>query len=635
MKNSSTITRVVTVFLMAVTLISTTGATFTKKSPIPASPANVQGDNLAIGKNATQSSVYKGGSASRAVDGNTDGVYKNGSVTHTQSDRQAWWQVDLGKSSNISTIEIWPRTDCCEWRSSNLYVLVSDSPIKSTKLNTARSQRGVSSFFIQGSLEKPTTININRSGRYIRVQLSGKDYLSLAEVVVNSPGKATPPVAATPTNVPATPTSAPTSIPTSTPTSIPTINPTQTPTSIPTQAPTATNTQIPTLAPMNTATPANTPTSIPPTPTEIPPVEPTIDVPTAEPTQEQPPVVVDNSSVAKLGWFYNAPYPENEALVAEKFDTFYLSIDADYFRDRVRNTGKNSPIVFYMVFNAIFDMSSCEAQPNLSTAAYLPGDFCRIDQEHPDWFLLDTAGNRIMEDFGNGKYLVYMDPSNPGWREFWLERASMIMDQGWNGVFMDNMDGGLARFRRLGQIPAKYPDEDALQADYSNFAAYVANAYFKPNGYKLMANITETSWSNSGWMRYLDNLDGMMEEGFGVDWESGYLYREQWEYQLNNFETLQANGKEILYVAQGNSSDQGRQAFAYGSYMLVANGLSTFRYTHYNSYEQPWLYDNYSLVLGTPLGARYQEGSDWVRDFANGKIIVNPDAHTAVFQMNQ
>lgn len=379
------------------------------------------------------------------------------------------------------------------------------------------------------------------------------------------------------------------------------------------------------MIPLSTSTPTPEPT---PFPTEV-------IIPTEDPTLEPQPLEFDTSSVSKLAWFYNAPYPENEALVAEQFDIFYLSIDADYFRDRIRNMGNNTPMVFYMVFNAIFDMGSCQAQPNLNQAAYQPGDFCRIDQEHPDWFLLDTAGNRIMEDYGNGKYLVYMDPSNAGWREFWLERTRMVMDQGWNGVFMDNMDGGLARFRRLGQMPAVYPDDEALQSAYSDFAQYVANAYFRPNGYKMMANITETSWSNSGWMRYLDNLDGMMEEGFGVDWETGYLDREQWEYQLNNFETLQANGKEILYVAQGNHDDHGRQAFAYASYMLVANGVSTFRYTHYNVYEQPWLYDNYSIVLGAPLGTRYQEGSDWVRDFANGKIIVNPDAHTAVFQMNQ
>ena len=47
--------------------------------------------NLAQGKTATQSSTHASGAvASRAVDGNTDGNFGNGSVTHTNNDYHAW-----------------------------------------------------------------------------------------------------------------------------------------------------------------------------------------------------------------------------------------------------------------------------------------------------------------------------------------------------------------------------------------------------------------------------------------------------------------------------------------------------------------------------------------------------------------
>src|SRR5262249_16285581 len=55
--------------------------------------------NLARGKPATQSSTYPGypsAAASSAVDGNTDGNFFDGSVTSTNLDSNAWWQVDLG-----------------------------------------------------------------------------------------------------------------------------------------------------------------------------------------------------------------------------------------------------------------------------------------------------------------------------------------------------------------------------------------------------------------------------------------------------------------------------------------------------------------------------------------------------------
>ena len=59
-------------------------------------PAAVQGPiNLALNKPATQSSTATGGAAGLAVDGNTNGNFFAGSVSHTLLDNQAWWQVDL------------------------------------------------------------------------------------------------------------------------------------------------------------------------------------------------------------------------------------------------------------------------------------------------------------------------------------------------------------------------------------------------------------------------------------------------------------------------------------------------------------------------------------------------------------
>ena len=80
---------------------------------------------VATGKPAVQSSTllaYSGGDASRAVDGDTSqNNYNFGSCTHTQNDEvdpnaYGWWRVDLGMPYDVSTITIWPRTDCCQSR---------------------------------------------------------------------------------------------------------------------------------------------------------------------------------------------------------------------------------------------------------------------------------------------------------------------------------------------------------------------------------------------------------------------------------------------------------------------------------------------------------------------------------------
>ena len=125
---------------------------------------------------------FQGSTADKAIDGNTDGFYWNGSVTHTNFEVNPWWQVDLNNSRQINTIQVWNRTDCCSERLSNFYLFVSDTPFQSTDLTTTINQPGVSSYYTAGQGGTPTTFTINRTGRYVRVQLAGTDYLSLAEV---------------------------------------------------------------------------------------------------------------------------------------------------------------------------------------------------------------------------------------------------------------------------------------------------------------------------------------------------------------------------------------------------------------------------------------------------------------------
>jgi hypothetical protein len=83
--------------------------------------------NVALGKIASQSTTGFGGDASRAVDGNTDGNYGAGSVTHTDTgDPAPSWQVDLGTEFEISRIVLWNRTDCCPDRLSNFRISILD-----------------------------------------------------------------------------------------------------------------------------------------------------------------------------------------------------------------------------------------------------------------------------------------------------------------------------------------------------------------------------------------------------------------------------------------------------------------------------------------------------------------------------
>lgn len=152
------------------------------------------GDNVALGKPTSQSSTGYEGVPSRAVDGNTSGNWRDGSITHTNSEYQPWWQVDLGSRKSIDYVSLWNRTNCCSSRLSAFYVLVSDVPFASQTLSEVLSQTGVSAYYFSGTAGSPTNIDIERVGRYVRVQLTGTNPLSLAEVEVIEGGEIVPPM---------------------------------------------------------------------------------------------------------------------------------------------------------------------------------------------------------------------------------------------------------------------------------------------------------------------------------------------------------------------------------------------------------------------------------------------------------
>ncbi|MAG55430.1 MAG: hypothetical protein CMJ83_03985 [Planctomycetes bacterium] len=70
-----------------------------------------RGKNVARGRPARQSSTDYAGPAKYAVDGNTSGVYEQKSVTHTRTERDPWWEVDLGDLHSITDVTLWNRTD--------------------------------------------------------------------------------------------------------------------------------------------------------------------------------------------------------------------------------------------------------------------------------------------------------------------------------------------------------------------------------------------------------------------------------------------------------------------------------------------------------------------------------------------
>ncbi|QDH79848.1 DUF1735 domain-containing protein [Echinicola soli] len=179
-----------TSYMLPLEIMSVEGGNIQMNKSMNIKYYNIQGGpppNIAVGKPTSQKSTAHGGISSRAVDGNTNGFWANGSITHTGTRDQDWWEVDLEEISPlITTIKLYNRMDGGpSTRLSDFHVFVSDVPFESTVLSETMAQEGVFDYFFEGPAGEVTEIPVDRTGRYIRVQLEGRtEPLSLAEVEV-------------------------------------------------------------------------------------------------------------------------------------------------------------------------------------------------------------------------------------------------------------------------------------------------------------------------------------------------------------------------------------------------------------------------------------------------------------------
>ena len=100
------------------------------------------GTNWALSSNgstAFQTSECCGGAPGRAIDGNTDGVYGNGSVSHTAGNVVGdYWQATFAADQSIDTVRLFGRSasDCCETRDNNITVQLFRDGAEVFSLNT-------------------------------------------------------------------------------------------------------------------------------------------------------------------------------------------------------------------------------------------------------------------------------------------------------------------------------------------------------------------------------------------------------------------------------------------------------------------------------------------------------------------
>ncbi len=290
-----------------------------------------------------------------------------------------------------------------------------------------------------------------------------------------------------------------------------------------------------------------------------------------------------------------------------------------------------------------------------------------LNGDHPELFLLDSAGNRIYNTaYSNvtaNQYWNLMDFGAAAYQSYWLTAVKAdIVDgvdaagQKWvaDGVFADSCIA--IDFGGYSGVPAKYPTNAQWSGAMNSFTGTIT-AGLHVYGQKLWCNRGETrTVDGSAAWRDLDASasppDVLLEEGaFAVMWgvrDVQFYPEEDWKRQVDTMAAIGNSDVAMishtkLLEGQAGTDNWGQPVtfwqtlwYSLGSFLLTKNDQLNNSYFMFNGgsgYDRIWWYDEYETIyLGksvgpyavTPIDTSNGPVNVYWREFEKGYVYVNP-----------
>ena len=248
--------------------------------------------------------------------------------------------------------------------------------------------------------------------------------------------------------------------------------------------------------------------------------------------------------------------------------------------------------------------------------------------KHPGWFLRDRNGAPLV--FKDYPAARVMDVGNRSYQNAGAARViRMAKAGGFEGIFLDDANASL-RWVIPGAAArcVTYPTTPRWQSAAYSFLSNVGRQLHRAH-LLAVANIGGSTITPGLWQKWNGPLDGAMEESFtngGTGADS--VANGRWPAKLGHALWSEKHGKLSLDHAMTSTRAGARYALA--TMLLVSRRENLFSASVGYSREVWWPEYATASSLGAPL-APYRVLRDGVyrRDFANGVVLVNPDASTA------
>src|SRR5215212_6133351 len=277
-------------------------------------------------------------------------------------------------------------------------------------------------------------------------------------------------------------------------------------------------------------------------------------------------------------------------------------------QDRMRALKAANPSIKVLVYkNLAF------STPSLSSSGYASTGvrFAEADVDHPDWFLLNTSGQRFTSWSYN--WLWAMDVGNAGYQQRWADDVlAELRSQGWDGVFIDDVNPTM-RYHYTVTDVARYPSDPAYSAATRSALAKIG-PQVRAAGKLAIANIGDWKAYYATGVDWLQFLDGAMEEMFlkyGNTTGDGYMPG-YWPTQLAEIKETERQGKVFLAITHSDLTDVQAARYGYATMLLGSGGGAQFALAH-------------DYALGQPTAAESADASGvHRRPFERGLVVVNP-----------
>jgi hypothetical protein len=287
-------------------------------------------------------------------------------------------------------------------------------------------------------------------------------------------------------------------------------------------------------------------------------------------------------------------------------------------------------------------MQSIKAKnPNVKVVGYKEtmmytylDDWAEVNS-HEDWFVHDTNGQRVTSTGWNW-YL--MDVSSAGYRQHWVSyvNSKLSRQPGYDGVLADDVWNTIADYM-LPSFSSTVP-ASVITNWHTNVIGFLQYAKDNLLSGKILINNSD-EWDGTD---YISITDGEVIEGFAhASWDSATSYDRP---SIDVLATKCVTGK-IVFATSGIDGDTATPTqkgtmlqYCYASFLVGMGGSNAYwSWTSTGGAIYNDLYGAFQPIMDTNIGqptdTYYSSQNVYMRDFTQGKAIVNPSSSTRIVNL--